>query len=307
MAKHYISLEPFLPWRQVERPVDWAQHFGREAPLELEIGFGNGERLARRARQHPELNLVGLDISWPSARRCLRKIALAGLRNVLLVQADARVALRALFRQGSLSRVDSLFPCPWPADKHRGRRLFSADFLRLLNSRLEAGAVFRLVTDHRRFFQWVQEQARQGETGFQWDWRIRGPGLETKYERKWLGQGQEEFYELTFSKVRHLEVPDWEDEVLQAYHLESFDPETFVCRDFPGPERVSFKDLVFDPQKRLGLLQTVVVEGDFQQAFWLEFRWQGAYWSLRPALGCGLVPTRGVRRALELAYRQAGG
>ncbi len=307
MAKHYISLEPFLPWRQAERPVDWGARFGRAAPLELEIGFGNGERLVRRAREHPELNLVGLDISWPSARRCLRKIALAGLKNVLLVQADARVALRALFRQGSLRRVDSLFPCPWPADKHRGRRLFTAGFLRLLNSRLEVGGRFRMVTDHHRFFTWVRGQLGQGESGFDASWRVRGPGLETKYERKWLGQGQRQFYEITLSKVRHLEVPDWEDEVLQAYHLESFDPEDFPCRDFPGPERVSFKNLVFDPQKRLGLLQTVVVEGDFQQAFWLEFRWQGAYWSLRPALGCGLVPTRGVRRALELAFRQAGG
>jgi hypothetical protein len=34
------SLKPFIPWLKAERPIDWQQRFGREAVLEIEIGFG---------------------------------------------------------------------------------------------------------------------------------------------------------------------------------------------------------------------------------------------------------------------------
>lgn len=305
MAKHYLSLDPLTPWRQAERPLDWESRFGRRAPLELEIGFGNGERLLRRALARPELNLVGLDISWPSARRALRKIALANLKNVLLVQADARPALRLLFRPRSIARADALFPCPWPAPGQGKRRLFSAGFLRLLNSRLVDGGCFRMVSDHKGFFEWVRAQTPG--TGFAASGRARGPGLDTKYERKWLGRGQREFYELILTKERHIDLPAWEDVELRAYHLDDFHPERFECRDYFGEELISFKDLVFDPLKQRGLLHAVVVEGDFRQAFWLEFARRGQGWSLRPALGCGLVPTRGVLRSLELAWREARG
>ncbi len=305
MAKPYLSLEPLVSWRQARHPLDWPALFGRRAPLELEIGFGNGERLVRHAKAHPEVNLVGVDLSWPAVRRALRKIALARPGNVLLVQASAEVALGRLFPPQSLAAVESLFPCPWPAERQARRRLFGRRFLTILNNRLAPGAHCRMVTDHAGFFAWVQGQVPR--EGFAVQARTRGPGLETKYERKWRGAGQERFFELVLTKTRHLEAPPVEDIVLEPVRLKSFDQAAVQNRDFAEEAYISFKELVFDPQKQKGLLHAVVSEDDFLQAFWLEFHRRADAWVLRPALGCGLVPTRGVRRAVELAAGLAEG
>jgi tRNA (guanine-N7-)-methyltransferase len=273
--------------------------------LEVEIGFGNGERLLRHAQSHAEVNIVGVDLSWPAARRALRKIALAQAGNVLLVQASAEAALARLFPNNSLVSVEALFPCPWPAVRHRNRRLFNRRFLTILNNRLSAGATFHMVTDHDDFFSWVCSQIP--EQGYEVETGVRGPGLGTKYERKWRGQGQEEFFELWLTKTHHLPAPAMEDIVLQPIHLKGFNQDAVQDREFNEDAYIGFKDLVFDPQKAKGLLHAVVSEDDFLQAFWLEFRQAETGWLLRPALGCGLVPTKGVRRAVELAAQLAEG
>jgi tRNA (guanine-N7-)-methyltransferase len=305
MARTYQSLKPLIPWRQMSHPLDWSDLFGRQAPLEVEIGFGNGERLLRHARSHPEINLVGVDLSWPAARRALRKINLSQAGNVLLVLASAEAALTRLFAPHSLDSVEALFPCPWPGVRHQRRRLFSRRFLTILNNRLNDGAVFHMVTDHERFFKWVSSQIPK--EGFQVKTGVRGPGLKTKYERKWCGEGQEEFHELWLTKTKHLETPPTEDIMLQAIRLNDFDRAAVENRDFHEQAFISFKELVFDPEKEKGLLQVVVSEDDFLQAFWLEFRMADDGWRLRPTLGCGLVPTKGVRRAVEIAADLAQG
>lgn len=301
--RHYGSLKPYLSWRGLEHPIDWAARFGRQAPLQLEIGFGNGERLVRRARAHPELNLVGIDLSWPSARRALRKLHVQGVDNVLLVQAHAGAALRLLFAPGDISRGESLFPCPWPGERQAHRRLFDRHFWRLLNSRMAPGASFTLVSDHAEFFAWARQRAEGA--GFALEAGFCQTGLGTKYERKWRGLGQERFFRLTLTKSESLDLPAWEDKALQFPRLASFSPRDFPLGEHPGDELVVFREMLYDPDARRALLRTVVTEDELMQDFWLEFSWQGGDWSLRPAQGCQVVPTRGVQRALALAAELA--
>ena len=127
----YLSFKPFLPWRNVERPVDWQAQFGSPAPLEVEIGFGNGEFLVRRAQERPERHFIGIELEWASVQRALRRLAQAQATNVRLLLVDAHVALQRLFSPLALQRVYSLFPCPWPKERHAKHRLFSHTFLTL--------------------------------------------------------------------------------------------------------------------------------------------------------------------------------
>lgn len=41
-------------------PFDFVAMFGRDAPLTLEVGFGNGESLIALAAAHPARNYLGL-------------------------------------------------------------------------------------------------------------------------------------------------------------------------------------------------------------------------------------------------------
>lgn len=303
MKSRYISLEPFILWQQAERPIKWAQWFGREALLDVEIGFGNGDFLVRRAQTHAERNLAGVELEWPSVRRALRKIAQAGVNNVRLIQADARVALERLFLPQSLFRVYSLFPCPWPKERHVRRRLFSHDFLKLLNSRLVEGGEVLVVTDHYPYLAWVVDQVPG--TGFEVRWQPIPPQFGTKYERKWHQQGQEQFYELRLLKRDHMAIPLKEDATLKTHRVDGFNADDFRPAGERGEVAVEFKEFLYDPKRRKGMVRTIVVEESLTQHLWIEIAGGEEHWYIRPARGCEIVPTVGLQRALDLVYDAA--
>ncbi|MBZ0166490.1 MAG: hypothetical protein K8I00_06755, partial [Candidatus Omnitrophica bacterium] len=58
------SLSPLMDFYAEERPLNWAQVFGRQAPLHVEIGFGMGEVLVRRAQECPATDFVGIEYNW---------------------------------------------------------------------------------------------------------------------------------------------------------------------------------------------------------------------------------------------------
>lgn len=304
-SPYYKSLTPLLPWRQVSLPFSWPDWFGRGAPLEVELGCGNGERLVRRALANPELNLVGIDNSWPALKRSLRKTALAGVNNLCLVLAPAHFALARLFAPGQIQAAEVLFPRPWPARIHAKNRLLSRKFLSLLNNRLAPGGAVYLVTDYKPYLDWTLEQAPPG--AYSANSGTRSMGLDTKYERRWASLGQREFYQLTLAKRQNLAWPDWEEVALRDHFLENFQP-----RGFPGGEHnleglfISFKDLLYDESLGRALIRALVVEDDLKQSILLEATRREEGWRLRVASGCGMIPTVGVGACLELAAKLGG-
>ncbi|MCB2190944.1 MAG: hypothetical protein KQI62_05225 [Deltaproteobacteria bacterium] len=305
MTAPYLSLKPLVPWRELTRPIAWDQIFGRHAPLELEIGCGNGEVLARRAGERPGVNLVGLDLDWVSARRTLRRINLAGLDNAKVVQAEAALGLERLFTPQSLAGVWCLFPRPWPSPKDVRHRLFSARFMRLLNSRLAPEASCRLVTDYKPFADWVRGQVPG--TGLEGQWREIPPTVKSKYERKWQDQGQQIFYELTLVKRQHIAWPTPEEPKLHYPHFDKLNPEALTTWEDWGEISVLCKDVIHDREAERALLRMVVLEDELEQAFYLEMlpRPEGGF-LVRPAPGCGVLPSLGVQRALEVAAQRLG-
>jgi tRNA (guanine-N7-)-methyltransferase len=301
---HYLSLMPLVQWRQAVHPIDWSECFGRSAPLVVEIGFGLGDFLVRQARDHPQENFVGLELGWVPVRRALRKIALAGTRNVRVVRLDARVGLERLFSEKSIHTSYSLFPCPWPKKRHAKYRLLSHDFLRLLNSRLVEGGEAWTVTDHGPFSDWVLSQVPG--TGFEASRDMVAPRFLTKYERKWHAMGQERFYLLRLTKQEHVTIPVEEGKVLMTHRIPRFDPGRFRPVRSTGEITVDVKEILYDPQRKKAMVRTVVAEDGLLQEFWVEIVKIGESWHVRPAKGCGLIPTAGVQRALDLVRDAAG-
>lgn len=179
-----------VPWRRAPFPAPWPRWFGREAPLHLEVGFGDGRFTVRRARAQPELDFVGMEVSGVSVRRALRKVRAAGLGNVRLVKAPAQYALRQLFAPQALSSITVNFPDPWPKERHAEHRLLRVPFFRLAASRLAADGEVRLATDHPDYLAFAREQA--GASGlFDAEEREPPPAVfETKYALKWRDQGK---------------------------------------------------------------------------------------------------------------------
>ncbi|UCD71318.1 MAG: tRNA (guanosine(46)-N7)-methyltransferase TrmB [Syntrophobacterales bacterium] len=298
MDPRNLSRKPLIPWLQAERPIDWKRQFGRKAILEVEIGFGYGEFLVTLAQTHPEWNFVGLEVKWASIQKTLRNIAHAKVCNVRLIQAEARVAFDRLFLPQSLHRIYALFPDPWPKKRHVKHRLFSHVFLKLLNSRLICGGEVRIITDDEPYSNWILEQA--SGTGFQAFGELIPPRFGTKYERKWHESGQKEFYELQLLKQEHVEIPLKEDIPLKTYHIEHFDPDRFQPSNERGKNVIEFKEFLYDIKHRKGMVQVVVAEANLTQNFWIEIGQDRKGWYIRVGKGCGVVPTTGVQRALDL-------
>ena len=292
------SFKPLVPWLKEERPINWQQRFGNERILEVEIGFGYGEFLVRLAQIHPERNFVGLELRWASVHKALRNITQANVTNVHVLQAEARVAFDRLFMPQSLHRVHSLFPDPWPKKRHAKNRLFSHAFLKLLNSRLVGGGEARIITDYQPYSNWILEQV--AGTGFEVHSKSIPPRFSTKYESKWHEKGQKEFYELQLLKQESMEMPLKEDTPLKSHHIEHFDPDRFQPSNERGDIVVEFKEFLYDSKRQKGMVLVLVAEESLTQHFWIEIGQERELWYINPAKGCGVVPTVGVQRALDL-------
>jgi tRNA (guanine-N7-)-methyltransferase len=126
---------------------DFVAVFGRTAPLALEIGFGNGERLAQAAADRPDWNFVGAEVHRPGVGRLLQDAEQRGLTNLRVMCADAAEFLRNEAAPGSFSEIALLFPDPWHKKRHHKRRIVQPAFVRDVVNALTPGGRFRLATD----------------------------------------------------------------------------------------------------------------------------------------------------------------
>lgn len=146
-----------VPWLQLDWPLDWTAVFGREAPLVVEAGFGNGGFLVAQAAAHPDTDYVGIERSWGAAQRLFKRLHRDGLTNVRVLQGDAAFALRHAFGPGSVSHIYVNFSDPWPKERHHGRRLVQPPFVSLLSERLTPGGRVTIATDHAGYAEWISE------------------------------------------------------------------------------------------------------------------------------------------------------
>ncbi|MGA1078958.1 MAG: tRNA (guanosine(46)-N7)-methyltransferase TrmB [Steroidobacteraceae bacterium] len=130
-----------------EEPIDLEAAFGRRAPVTLEIGFGDGESTVALAGQHPERNLLGIEVHPPGVGHCLLLAQRTGLTNLRVISQDAIEVLAHRLPDACLDEVLLYFPDPWPKKRHHKRRIVQPEFLSLLARKLAPGGLFRLATD----------------------------------------------------------------------------------------------------------------------------------------------------------------
>jgi len=131
------------PWRG-----RWHEAFGRQAPLHVEIGPGNGFFLVELARRNPSWSVLGIELRYKRTVLCARKILAAGLDNAFIARYHAAY-LDDLFSPGELSGLYVNHPDPWPKARHEKNRLVSRWFLEDAARLLVPGGWLRLKSDFR--------------------------------------------------------------------------------------------------------------------------------------------------------------
>ena len=129
-------------------PLEARELFGRDAPLDVEIGSGKGRFLLELAREHPERNLLAVERAGKYQRLVCERAAKRGLGNVRLVRTSAEDLLLRLLPAATVENLYVLFPDPWPKKRHHKRRLFSPDTAAAMRSGLVPGGRLLVKTDH---------------------------------------------------------------------------------------------------------------------------------------------------------------
>jgi tRNA (guanine-N7-)-methyltransferase len=130
-----------------QHPLRFASIFGREAPLTLEIGFGNGEALAQIAEHHPDEDFLGVEVHTPGVGHLMLRLAQQECVNVRILRTDAMELLRHHLPQACLHRVQLFFPDPWHKRRHHKRRMVQQPFADLIHRALKPGGVIHMATD----------------------------------------------------------------------------------------------------------------------------------------------------------------
>ena len=131
-----------------EELLDFDNIFGRQADRVLDIGFGNGEALVCAAQQHPEQDFLGVEVHEPGVGHCLLIASKAGISNLRIVIQDAVEVLRERISDKSITRMNLLFPDPWPKKRHHKRRLLHTPFVDLVGEKLRPGGSLHLSLIH---------------------------------------------------------------------------------------------------------------------------------------------------------------
>lgn len=126
---------------------DYQAIFSRNAEVAMEIGFGNGDALIEMAKNHPDMDFIGVDVHEPGVGRLLSSLKEQQLQNVRVVMHDAVEVLQNNIPDKSLARVMIFFPDPWPKRRHHKRRLIQPEFVDVVVSKLKPCGVLHCATD----------------------------------------------------------------------------------------------------------------------------------------------------------------
>ena len=156
-AKAIDTLGPQFCLPYDKNVLDFAQAFGRKAPLILEIGFGMGASTAEIAAGMPDQDFLGVEVHTPGIGSLLKLIGEQDLHNLRIIQHDAVEVLTHMISPGSLAGVHVFFPDPWHKARHNKRRLIQAPLVQLLATRLAPGGYLHCATDWQEYAEQMLE------------------------------------------------------------------------------------------------------------------------------------------------------
>jgi tRNA (guanine-N7-)-methyltransferase len=176
-------------------PADLRTLFTNVDSVRLEIGFGGAEHLIAQAKANPRTGFIGSDGFINAIAKALTAVDADKLANIRLHHGDASELLNWL-PDAALSRIDLLYPDPWPKRRHWKRRFIQDESLKRLARTLKSGGELRFATDIASYADYALTRVLRSQD-FVWtaeradDWRKPWPDfVGTRYEAKAKREGR---------------------------------------------------------------------------------------------------------------------
>ncbi len=160
-------------------------------PWEVELGFGKGRYLLRRAQEDPARRFLGIEMVSKYFRLLAGRARRRGLRNLVALRGEALYLAGAVLPRGFAAALHVYFPDPWPKSRHHKRRFLDAESIDLVIGLLEPGGRLFFATDFLDYGAEVEAVlAAHPQLRLR---RLDGPwpdGTRTNYEAKYEREGR---------------------------------------------------------------------------------------------------------------------
>ncbi len=196
-SREVIAQSPFVvpEERLFECPGTWHEIFGNNNPIYIEIGMGKGRFIHTIAREHPDINYVGIEKYSSVLLRAIQRMEAEELANLKFIRMDAE-DIEKVFAAGEVGRIYLNFSDPWPKERHAKRRLPSREFLARYDRILEKDGVLEFKTDNRGLFDFALEElepagwtAKIVTYDLHRDEKLMEGNVLTEYEEKFSSKG----------------------------------------------------------------------------------------------------------------------
>ena len=144
---------------------NWDEIFGRQAAVVIDIGCGNGRSTLHLAVNHPEWNVLGVDILPVVIRYATRRANQRGLFHARLAVIGGRELLERHVLPQSVTELHCYHPQPFYDQRFVERRLITPEFLSLAHRALLPGGRLVLQTDNPGYWKYICQVA---PTFFEW-------------------------------------------------------------------------------------------------------------------------------------------
>jgi tRNA (guanine-N7-)-methyltransferase len=138
-------------------PLIWEALFGRQAPIVLDLGCGNGRFLIGSAVWRPDHDHVGIDILPLVLRYATRRANQRGLTNLRFAACDGLSFLSNFVAPRSVQEIHCYHPQPYYVPRQVQRRLITPGFLALVHGALVDGGRFFVQTDNPGYWRYIEK------------------------------------------------------------------------------------------------------------------------------------------------------
>jgi tRNA (guanine-N7-)-methyltransferase len=196
------ALQPYLidvphprspRWRELSkkpRPILGPALFGNDNPVEIEVGFGKGMFLVNAGSTRSDTNFLGIEIEPKYVLLTAGRLAKHHIANVRLACTDARWLLKECVAAESVHALHVYFPDPWWKQRHRKRKLFTADFAMQGARVLVPGGELNFVSDVADYFEESCAILAEQKMLRRLPAAPEAPECSTSFERKYLKEGR---------------------------------------------------------------------------------------------------------------------
>lgn len=175
--------------------LNYAEIFGNDDPVELEIGCGNGGFLLEKAKREPAVNFLAVELCTNVILTAMERTMAAELPNVRFLNIPAEI-LQCYIPEHSVRKIYLNFSTPLPEKSREKQRLTSQRFLEIYKTLLVSGGAIEQKTDSTEFFDYSLSQYEaagfsvEGVTRDLHNSAYAQENIVTEYEANFTAQGK---------------------------------------------------------------------------------------------------------------------